>query len=95
MWYNTFSQEPDGTYPRLVHHSQTPLGVQPVLRGGQFDFWQVGQMMPFGARQPSGGHLADHYTFYQGINADTLWGITVLFEQAEVCKYFVVVCSNT
>ncbi|KAJ3932055.1 MAG: hypothetical protein NXY57DRAFT_961220 [Lentinula lateritia] len=84
VWYNTFSQEPDGTYPRLVHHSQTPLGVQPVLRGGQFDFWQVGQMMPFGARQPSGGHLADHYTFYQGINADTLWGITVLFEQAEM-----------
>ncbi|KAJ4498764.1 hypothetical protein C8R41DRAFT_916257 [Lentinula lateritia] len=84
IWYNAFSHGPNGTFDRLVRYSQTPLGVQPVLRGGKFDFWVVGQMIPFGARQPSGGHLADHYTFYQGINADTLWGITVLFEQAEM-----------
>ncbi|KAJ3858653.1 hypothetical protein EV359DRAFT_87409 [Lentinula novae-zelandiae] len=84
IWYNAFSHGPNGTFDRLVHYLQTPLGVQPVLRGGKFDFWVVGQMIPFGARQPSGGHLVDHYTFYQGINADTLWGITVLFEQAEM-----------
>ncbi|KAJ3924609.1 MAG: hypothetical protein NXY57DRAFT_1044792, partial [Lentinula lateritia] len=84
LWYNAFSRGPNGVFDRLVHYSKTPLGVQPVLQGNKFDFWRVGQMIPFGAREPSGGHLADHYTFYSGIHAETLWGITVLFEQAEM-----------
>lgn len=59
--------------------------MKPVHRGGKFAFWTSGQMFPFGARQPSGGRLADHYGFYAGIDADTYEGVRVLFEHAKVC----------
>jgi hypothetical protein len=41
-------------------------------------------MIPFGPREPTGGWLADHYTYYAGIEAETMEGILILFEQAKV-----------
>ncbi|KAJ3765438.1 hypothetical protein FB446DRAFT_709464 [Lentinula raphanica] len=75
---------PHGDFARLVKYSQSCTGVQPIHRGGKFAYWSSGQMIPFGARQPSGGRRADHYTFYAGIEANTHEGIKILFEQAQI-----------
>ncbi|KAF5367268.1 hypothetical protein D9757_011689 [Collybiopsis confluens] len=83
VYYNAFSID-NGTYSKMKLYSQSSLGVQPVKRGKKFANWTIGQMIPFGARQPSGGRLADHYTVYAGIEAETLEGLTILFEQAEI-----------
>lgn len=74
-----------------MEHSLTHSGVHPVSRGGQFDDWTTGQMDPFGAREAKGGRRADHYTCYQGIEAKTLKGITILFDHAEVCFHMFVI----
>ncbi|KAF9026085.1 hypothetical protein BDP27DRAFT_1376340 [Rhodocollybia butyracea] len=81
VWYNAF---PDSTFVEMLQYSQSALGVQPVHRGSRFSFWTSGQMIPFGARQPSGGRRADHYTSYAGITAETYEGIIILFEQAKL-----------
>ena len=66
-----------------MQYSERSTGVQPVNRGGKFAYWSSGQMVPFGARQPSGGRRADYYSFYAGIEAESYEGIMTLFEQAE------------
>ncbi|KAF9077222.1 hypothetical protein BDP27DRAFT_1357349 [Rhodocollybia butyracea] len=72
------------TFGEILQYSQSALGVQPVHQGRQFAFWTTGQMILFGARQPSGGRQADHYTSYAGITAETYKGIIILFEQAKL-----------
>ncbi|KAJ3816348.1 hypothetical protein F5880DRAFT_1619439 [Lentinula raphanica] len=84
VWYNAFSEGLDGDFAQLVKYSKSCTGVQPIHRGGKFAYWSSGQMIPFGARQPSGGRRADYYTFYAGIEANTHKGIKILFEQAQI-----------
>ncbi|KAJ3772688.1 hypothetical protein FB446DRAFT_788477 [Lentinula raphanica] len=80
-WYNAFTES---VHQQLVQYSERSTGVQPVNRGGKFAYWSSGQMVPFGARQPSGGRRADYYSFYAGIEAESYEGIMTLFEQAEI-----------
>ncbi|KAF9070803.1 hypothetical protein BDP27DRAFT_1419576 [Rhodocollybia butyracea] len=87
LWYEAFARGEnghDGIYERLVHYIQTVTGVKSASRGARFAFWTSGQMIPFGPREPTGGWRADHYTYYAGIEAETVEGILILFEQAKM-----------
>ncbi|KAJ4465422.1 hypothetical protein C8J55DRAFT_566351 [Lentinula edodes] len=83
VWYNAFGCQSGGHFERLVHHSSKVSAVKPVRRGGKFDLWSSGQMRPYGWRQPSGGRLGDTYAPYAGMEAESVEGITILFEHAE------------
>ncbi|KAF9027695.1 hypothetical protein BDP27DRAFT_1437088 [Rhodocollybia butyracea] len=87
LWYEAFARGEnghDGIYERLVHYIQTVTGVKSASRGARFAFWTSGQMIPFGPCEPTGGWRADHYTYYAGIEAETVEGILILFEQAKM-----------
>lgn len=43
-------------------------------------------MTAFGARSPMGGIDGDGYRPYEGITADTIEGINIIFDHAEVCS---------
>ncbi|KAJ3964310.1 hypothetical protein EV361DRAFT_956071 [Lentinula raphanica] len=57
-------------------------GVQSVRRGGQFQTFAGGKMVPVGSRIPSGGRPGDSYTSYSGLEASTQSGLDILFNQA-------------
>ncbi|KAJ3826637.1 hypothetical protein F5880DRAFT_1504509 [Lentinula raphanica] len=57
-------------------------GVQPVKRGAQFQSFAGGKMVPLGSRLPSGGRPGDAYTSYSGLDASSVSGLDILFNQA-------------
>ncbi|KAJ3743300.1 hypothetical protein EV360DRAFT_76658, partial [Lentinula raphanica] len=57
-------------------------GVQPVKRGAQFQSFAGGKMVPLGSRLPSGGRPGNAYTSYSGLDASSVSGLNILFNQA-------------
>ncbi|KAJ3831235.1 hypothetical protein F5878DRAFT_667770 [Lentinula raphanica] len=79
MWWNPFDDEMLSILQDNVVES---TGVQAVKRGGQFQTFSSGKMVPVGSRIPSGGRPGDSYTSYSGLEASTQNGLDILFNQA-------------
>ncbi|KAJ3757489.1 hypothetical protein EV360DRAFT_26931, partial [Lentinula raphanica] len=78
-WWNPFD---DYTLSILQDNVVESTGVQAVKRGGQFQTFSSGKMIPIGSRIPSGGRPGDSYTSYSGLDASTQSGLDILFNQA-------------
>ena len=72
----------------MDHHNDLK-NVKPLQRGQQFDFYSSGRMTALGTRAPAGGRPGDAYAMYHGMEAETLKGMTALFNHAEVQIYLI------
>ena len=61
-----------------------------MKRGAQFNSYSQGEMIPKGGRISQGGRPGDAYTFYEGMEAITLYDIDALFNDAEVRCMFLI-----
>ncbi|KAJ3964487.1 hypothetical protein EV361DRAFT_873970 [Lentinula raphanica] len=78
-WWNPLD---DDMLSILQDNVVESTSVQAVKRGGQFQTFSSGKMVPVGSRIPSGGRPADAYTSYSGLEASTQDGLEILFNQA-------------
>ncbi|KAJ3771967.1 hypothetical protein FB446DRAFT_789143 [Lentinula raphanica] len=79
IWYGSLD---DDMLSILQDNVVESTGVQAVKRGGQFQTFSSGKMVPVGSRLPSGGRPGDSYTSYSGLEASTQNGLDILFNQA-------------
>ncbi|KAJ3832968.1 hypothetical protein F5878DRAFT_633797 [Lentinula raphanica] len=79
IWWRPFDDEKLALLQDTIVES---TGVQALKRGGQFRSFGGGEMIPIGARTPSGGRKGDAYTSYAGLEASTQHGLEMLFNQA-------------
>ena len=67
----------------IAHSKQLPRS-RVIRRGNQFSYLSGGSMVGLGSRQPSGGPSSNAYRAYEGMSANSLDDIDMLFNHAEV-----------
>ena len=65
-------------------HSKKLPRSRAIQRGSQFNYLSGGTMVGLGSREPAGGASGDAYRAYEGMSADSLDDIDLLFNHAEV-----------
>ncbi|KAJ6525430.1 hypothetical protein DFH09DRAFT_1188393 [Mycena vulgaris] len=68
---------------RLKEHHNAAIKCKPVRRGGGFDWFSDGKMIPQGSSGNMGGTAASGYAPLAGFNAKTLDGIDIIFNEVE------------
>lgn len=91
--FNAFSEENLANLNK--HFNQQVGGVKAIQRGGKFDFYSAGKMYPHGTRAPMGGRPGDGYVMYEGMDADGIDSVNVLFNHAEASDRFYIVTKLT
>ena len=83
--YGAFTPE---VHEAMIKSHATVTQNKGVKRGGSFEQFAYGKMVPVGARVPQGGAPGDTYAPYAHMTADDVEAITALMAHGRVRKSF-------